>query len=161
MKRLLFGNVLVAAVLLTLAYFAVVNIVPPPVVITTLNGAAIGAAVLVSMIYAPLFWASTKKLESRVGILAIGMGCLFASFIGTRILSTVYRVIGRSDELVNHVLVGYLSLMGLVGIVLHVVAPGYPPTGFKEKFGGRYRWFIVLALGGGAFVAYVAATFEG
>lgn len=158
MKRLLFGKVVFVASLVTLAYFGLSWFMPTEILITAFNGATMGAAVLVAAIYAPLFWQSTWRLESRVGLLAIGMGCLFASLIGSKGLSAYYRAVGETDKLPDHVLVGFFTLVGVIGIVLQVVAPGYPPQGFREKFGGRYRWLISFAVVGGA-IAALFATF--
>lgn len=160
MKQVLESNVVLFAVTMTLLYLALASLFPPNVLITAINGASIGAAFLVSFIYARLFWSSVRRVESRVGFLAIGIGCLFVNFIGTRLLSGFYRAIGREDLLTNHPAVGFLAALGVVGIVLHAVAPGYPPQGFREKFGGRYRWFIVAFLVAGAIVA-LALTFSG
>ena len=160
MKQVLKSNVIKYGFAVTLSYVALASFFPTRVMITAVNGASIGAAILVSIIYAPLFWSSVRKIENRVGFLAIGMGCLFVHFIATRLLSSYYRMIGREDLLTNHPLVGFLAVVGLVGIILHAVAPGYPPQGFRERFGGRYRLFIVAFLIVGAIVA-LALTFGG
>lgn len=160
MKQLFKSNVVKYGLVVSLSYVALSSFLSPRIMITAVNGASIGVAMLVSVIYAPLFWSSVRKIENRVGFLAIGMGCLFVHFIATRLLSSYYRMIGREDLLTNHPLVGFLAVVGAVGIILHAVAPGYPPQGFRERFGGKYRYFIVAFLIGGAIVS-LALTFGG
>lgn len=153
MKRFLFGNFILAGLLLVIAYFAVASVVPMDLLMIPLTGASFGAALLVTLVYAPLFWQSTKKPDGRVAVLAVGIGLLWASFLGTRAISAFLRAIGRPDLLLNHPLIGFMVFLGLLAGVFHVAAPGYPPEGFREKLGGRYRWLIVGFVVGGAALA--------
>lgn len=160
MKLFLRSRVVAIALLLTALYFAVTSWVSMAVLMVPLTGAALGGGLLVTVIYAPLFWQSTRRISSRVGLLALGMGLLWTSVNGRAILGAYYRAIGESEKLLNNQLVGFFVFMGLVGAILHVVAPGYPAEGFREKLGGRYRWLVLGSVIGGGVIAY-ALTFAG
>jgi hypothetical protein len=133
---------------LSIAYFLATLVVPLPKLINVLNGAFLGVGVLVTVIYAPLFWRSVRKSElDRVALLAIGIGSLWAAYVGSRAVSAYYRNFGGDvSKAFNNPWVGYFILIALAAGVLHVIAPGYPADGVKGKFGGRYRWYVIAAL---------------
>lgn len=147
MRRLATSKVAAWFAGLTLAYVAASKIVAMPTLIDALNGAFLAIALLVTVIYAPLFWKSVRKPHlDRVALLAIGIGGFWASYIGARFLSTYYRNFSDIRLNVDDPWFGYFVLIALASGVLHVVAPGYPKMGIKAKFGGRYRWYIIAAL---------------
>lgn len=146
MKTLVTSRVLATGLALTVAYFAATEFVPVPLIFDFLNGAFLGVAFLVAVVYSPTFWLAVRKVGDRASLLAIGVGLVWASYLGNRLLSAYYRGIEKSELLVNHRMAGLFVLMALIGGVLHVVAPGYPSDSLKEKFGGRYRWMIVASI---------------
>lgn len=152
LQNMAFVGLLIAGV-----YYFASAIFPMDKLMIPLTGAAVGSAVLVCIVYAPLFWQSTWRIESRVSVLAIGMGLLWGSFLGIRLTSVAYRAAGQADQLTNNRLIGFFVLMGLFAGIFHVVAPGYPAEGFREKFGGRYRWLILAFVIGGAAAAVALA----
>jgi hypothetical protein len=147
MRRLATSKVVAWFAGISAAYAVASRLVPMPTLIDALNGAFLAVALLVTMIYAPLFWRSIRKHEiDRVGLLAIGIGALWTAYVGARILSAYYRNFGNISNGVNDPWFGYFVLIALAAGVLHVVAPGYPAEGIKAEFGGRYRWYIIAAL---------------
>lgn len=154
MRRLATSKVAAWFVGISATYVVAANTVPMPTLIDALNGAFLAVALLVTLIYAPLFWRSVRKSSiDRVALLAIGIGALWAAYVGARILSAYYRNFGNISNGVNDPWFGYFVLIALAAGVLHVVAPGYPAEGIKAKFGGRYRWYIIAALAVGVGVA--------
>lgn len=150
------------AFLLTLAYCAVASVVPTKALITALSGAFLGIAGVVLFVYGPLIAASITGKFHRVAMLALGMGCIFLSFVMLRVWSIYTRAYGSPPELVNHPVVGYIVFVALMGGILHVTAPGYPVEPVKHHFGGRYRWLIVGAIIGGAVLSFgVSAIIRG
>lgn len=143
--------------LISAAYWSVTLIFEVKPLIDILNGALLGIACLVSIIYAPLFWRSVAKREmDRVGMLALGILGLWIAFIGLRTTYTYYRLFGNIRDALTNPFIGYFVALGLTAGVLHVIAPGYPPDGIKGKFGGRYRWFIIAAIAAGTGAAFAA-----
>lgn len=153
MMRFAKSKVVLIGVALTASYVLLSYLVPARLLMIPLTGAFIGASLLVMVIYAPLFWQAARRVGSRVGLLAIGMGLLWASLVGRSLVSAFYRVKGQETAMLDQPLTGFFVVMGVVGALLHVAAPGYPAEGFRTKFGGRYRWFIVGAVVAGAVVA--------
>lgn len=147
MLRLATSKVAAWFVAISVAYVLATLAFPMSNIIDALNGAFLAVALLVTVIYAPLFWHSVKKPEvDRVGLLAIGIGGIWFAYIGARVLSAYHREFGDISKSFNDPWFGYFVTLALAAGVLHVIAPGYPPEGIKAKFGGRYRWYIIAAL---------------
>jgi hypothetical protein len=146
MKSLVTSRAMAAGLALGAVYFTLAELAPMPVVFDILNGAFLGVAFLVAVVYSPTFWLSVRRVGDRASLLAIGVGLVWASYLGNRMLSAYYRGIDRLDLLTNHKMIGLFILMALIGGILHVVAPGYPAESLQEKFGGRYRWLIVASI---------------
>lgn len=147
MRRLASSKVAAWFAGISVAYVGAVNVFPMPTLMDALNGAFLAIALLVTVIYAPLFWRSVRKPTiDRVALLAVGIGGIWAAYVGARFLSAYYRTFGNIASGVNDPWFGYFVLIALAAGILHVVAPGYPEEGIKAKFGGRYRWYIIAAL---------------
>lgn len=160
MKRLVTNRVLVIGAAVSLAYVVATQLFSMADIFDVLNGAFLGVAVLVTAVYAPAFWNSVLKIGDRAAILAIGVGLVWASYIGSRFISIIYRLMGRSDELINNEFVGFCVVMAVVGGILHVAAPGYPAdANEKTRLGGSYRTYIILGVFLGVASIYIAKYF--
>lgn len=147
MRQLATSKVAAWFLVISVAYLGTIQFIPMPTVIDALNGAFLAIALLVTVIYAPVFWQSVRKTHvDRVALLAIGIGAIWAAYVGARVLSAYYRNFGNISNGVNDPWFGYFILIALAAGVLHVIAPGYPPEGIKTVFGGRYRWYVLAAL---------------
>lgn len=158
-KKLTRFTLILWAIGLSLAYFAVSLVVSPPYLINILNGIFIGIVIAVIIVYAPLVKESviSNKFD-RTSQLSIGIGVLWLSIAMSRIWSAYYSYKGSSIQLLNHPIIGYITFLAIIGGILFVTAPGYYLDGEKRpNFGGKNLKLVVsFAILGGILASIIS-----
>jgi len=100
------------------------------------------------VLYTPFVWSSLRQNRfGRVEQLGFAVFLLFVSIALNRGWAAVYQAAGSPDSLLNHPIIGFITVVAISGATLYVTAPGYGIGDDEGHIGGRFRWWL---LGAGA-----------
>lgn len=151
-KRRFYVFVLAAAII----YLIAASTIPSAVFVQVLNGLFLGFSVAVSVVFAPLFWRALKEPEfDDVSQLTIGMGLMWCSIWFARALNAYGQTRGF-EKVINSPLVGFSAYLGVVGLMLHITAPGMVSNRWVYN-----RRIVYAAIGGGLLVAATVIWIQG
>jgi hypothetical protein len=156
MNRLTKRKFFLFCVAVAAIYLVAANTVPSNVLVQVLNGLFIGFSVAVTVVFAPLFWRALREPEfDDISQLTIGMGLMWVSIWISRALNAYGQTKGFAS-VINSPVVGFSAYLGVVGLMLHITAPGMV----------RDRWvynrrIVYAAVAGGFLIAAAVIWIQG
>lgn len=125
--------------------------VPTSILVQVLNGLFLGFSIVVTIVFAPLFWRAIRQPEfDGVSQLTVGMGLMWWS-IWIALALNAYGQTRGFEHVVNSPVVGVSAYFGMVGLLLHITAPGM----VRDRWVYNRRWVYTAVLSGFIIAAIV------
>lgn len=133
-------------------YVLASQLIPLKLLLTVLNGAFLGLAILVIITYFPLLcrMVAINKFD-RTSQMTLAIAVLWCSLIVNRVWWAVYNIMGKPAAWSNSSFVGLVIVLGGASAILFVSAPGNPPVKIdRSPFDGfnRKAIFLFAIIGG-------------
>lgn len=151
MDRLTKRKLWLFTALAALIYLLAAVTVPTSILVQVLNGLFLGFSIVVTIVFAPLFWRAIRQPEfDDVSQLTVGMGLMWSSIWIARALNAYGQAQGFEHG-INSPVVGVSAYFGVVGLLLHITAPGM----VRDRWVYNRRWVYTAVLSGFVIAAIV------
>lgn len=143
MKFLATRTLLLAALLASLGFALLANVVPTSSLINVLNGVFMGVMAAVLVIWVPgLYRALRQRRFGRVSQLVVGISLIWVAMGLQRGFSVFFRSVGQPNWLSNSPWLALIIYIAVIGGILHIIAPSTSDDGALPT---QERWTLGIA----------------
>jgi hypothetical protein len=124
-QKLIRNRLMVVVTLTWLAYWPIITVVEPAVVLEFINGIIAAMSVGLIVAYSPGIWRLTRRLPYQISgadMLVLGVTMVQLSLAALFAWGWWYRYLDHPDWMVSHAFRGWMTYMLLIGSALHLLA---------------------------------------